>query len=348
MCVIVHQDSAANISKDFARELWKINPDGGGFAYLDDDKTLQMQKHMDFPTFWSNFETARSTHPRRDFMMHMRIATHGSIDITNVHPFQLDAYTIMAHNGIIHEIADELDLDETDDRTDTEVFVREVLSLLPRGWLDNRHIRKMVEEYVGWSRLMFLTNDPMLEHTVYKLGDWDWDMGVHLSNDNHLEVNETQMTGWEAVNMGSSAETSEQWDAWRQYQEGKQARTVYGDNWEPEWELEQLLDALKAERMTMYISHPLILVGDDPLQIECSGCLEEVDVDTAECSCWDMACLACNRYIAYCAMGADCGVEAMVDVDNLTKGDQDELMGMGDNKESQHAKVLAAELAEPW
>ncbi len=137
MCVIVHQPNGAHLNKKLAKELWQTNPDGGGFAFLDDDKNLVVEKFMKFPTFWSKFETMRSTFPARDFMLHMRIATHGSVSINNVHPFQLNEHTVMAHNGILKEVIDDLESDPEDDRTDSEYFIEEVLKDLPRTWLDN-------------------------------------------------------------------------------------------------------------------------------------------------------------------------------------------------------------------
>ena len=339
MCVIVHQPKGSHLTKQLAKELWKENPDGGGFAFLDDDSNLRVEKFMDFPTYWNKFETMRSRFPERDFLMHMRIATHGSVSVANVHPFQVDNYTVMAHNGIIHAVTKDLEMDKTDDRTDSEVFVEEVIRQLPRLWLDNKYLKEMVEEYVGWSRLMFLTDDPQLKHSVYKLGDWEWEEGVHLSNLNHLYVpKEAHATGWESVNMGV-VENSEDWDAWLDYQKNREADAAA--NAKPlDWELDMLIDGLKAERMQMYISHPLILIDDSP-QIECSGCLQQVDIETAECGCWDTACLNCMRFMAYCNMEVGCSVETMVDVDNLDEGMQNALMGYSDSK-------AAKELAAPW
>lgn len=323
MCVIVHQPNGAHLSKNLARELWQTNPDGGGFAFLDNDKNLVVEKFMKFSSFWSKFETMRSTFPARDFMLHMRIATHGSVSINNVHPFQLNEHTMMAHNGILHEVTDDLDADPNDDRTDSEYFIQEVLKDLPRTWLDNKYLRAMMDEWIGWSRLMFITNDPLLEHTVYRIGNWEQEQGLMLSNINHLyQPPEAQARGWEMVNMG--VETTEQWEAWNDYN----TRSFQALTQTPAWELDLLLKGLKEERATMYIKHPLIIAEESIPVIECGGCLESINLESAECGCWDKACTNCMTMLANCGLQPSCNWDSMQLFDNLTEGVQNEILGI--------------------
>jgi glutamine amidotransferase len=165
MCVIIHQPEGTHLEKERAERLWKKNPDGGGFAFVGDDGKISGFKSMDFDPFWKAFETSRSQFPNRDYILHMRIATHGTVDISNVHPFLVDEHTIMAHNGIIHGVGDDPLL------SDTRVFVRDVLPELPETWLDSLYLTDMVEEWIGWSKLAFLTTNPNLKQQVYLLNE---------------------------------------------------------------------------------------------------------------------------------------------------------------------------------
>jgi len=331
MCVIVHQPTGTHIDKETARKLWKTNPDGGGFAFVDDNKNLVVEKSMEFKDFWRRFETARSTNPGRDFLLHMRIATHGSVNINNAHPFQVDEHTVMAHNGILHNVAHEMD--KTDDRTDSQYFVDEVLPALPETWLDNKYLRSMVEEWMGWSKLMFVTTNPKLEKSVYLLGEWKEHEGLNLSNKSGLEpaFKTTKIGGgWTPTAKGTSipatsmkwSESSEDWTAWTQYQQSYLNPNIEDGLDLDTWEFDLLLDALKQERASMAIMHPLVVIDDEKPQIECTGCLVEIDIETAECGCWDKVCGNCWRFMANCLEEPNCMAQGIYDFDALTKDGQ--------------------------
>lgn len=177
MCVIVHSPKGTSIDKDRAERLWTRNPDGGGFAYLKADGTFGIQKTMDFKDFWQRYRGTLNNFPESDFLIHMRIATHGTICIENNHPFVVNPTTVMAHNGIISWMpkGGELDI-----RSDSRMFVDELLPTLPETWLDTPLLRRMVEQAIGTSKLVFHTNNPALSKNVYILnehaGDWIDDM----------------------------------------------------------------------------------------------------------------------------------------------------------------------------
>ena len=65
MCVIIHQPRGTHLDKERAHRLWQRNPDGGGFAFVDNTGTIQIKKAMSFTAFWRKFETARSAYPGR-------------------------------------------------------------------------------------------------------------------------------------------------------------------------------------------------------------------------------------------------------------------------------------------
>lgn len=161
MCIIVHQPRGTYLTKERASRLWKANSDGGGFAFINDNAVIQTGKSMMFPSFWSQFENARSEFPDRDFLIHMRIATHGATDIHNVHPFDVDDHTVMVHNGIFSMVPD-----YKDGRSDTAVFVDEVLRDLPKDWLNNFYLLDMMEDWVGYNKMAFLTTAPDVEENV--------------------------------------------------------------------------------------------------------------------------------------------------------------------------------------
>ena len=161
MCVIIHQPKGSYLTKDRAQRLWKINSDGGGFAFIDDEETIQTERAMEFTPFWTAFERARSAFPQRDFLLHMRIATHGDTSLANCHPFDVDDETVMMHNGILSQVPD-----YKDGRSDTSIFVDEVVAEMPKNWLDNPYLQDMMEEYIGYNKLAFLTTTAGVNENV--------------------------------------------------------------------------------------------------------------------------------------------------------------------------------------
>ena len=221
MCVICIQPADKYLDRDTAKAMWTTNPDGGGFAYINDQGTITVEKHMTFKRFWGAFENARSTHRDKDFLVHMRIATHGEVNLDNVHPFVVDENTVMAHNGIIHGVED----DPTNQMSDTRVFIKDVLPELPPTWLDSKYMGAMVSEWIGWSKLAFLTVNPDLNGRIYVVNEHkgNWDNGMWFSNLNHKRT------------VTKSFGSSRNWESPTGYNGG----TAAGQTWNPttgKWE----------------------------------------------------------------------------------------------------------------
>jgi hypothetical protein len=294
MCVIIHQEKGQHLEKEDAAKLWAHNPDGGGFAFVDDDNEIRVKKYMKWTEFWRNFETSRSLFPNRDFLIHMRIATHGSVHLGNVHPFVVDEHTVMAHNGIIHGVTPFLDKDS--DESDTAYFVENVLPRMPDRWLDDVFLADMVDEYVGWSRLMFLTTDPELEYTVYRFGDWEKHNGIYMSNTNGLVAKKTKTT--------YSSDRSWQWESWTEREDT--TSKVESQPMLPAPRVkDDVLDNLKELRVDEGNFHDLIVIDPNPqfLLIMCDRCSYDVNLDTGECGCLDAICPTHRDFLMVCPKG---------------------------------------------
>ena len=302
MCVIIHQPVGAHLKKEDARILWDTNPDGGGFAYIDNSGQIVGFKSMDFEPFWRKFETTRSQNPQRDYLLHFRIATHGEVCLDNVHPFWVgeDKDTVMAHNGIIHGVPD-----YKDDRSDTRVFIDEVLPELPPDWLDKPYLVDMVEDWIGWSKLMFLTTSEALSENVYILNK---DRGVEyhglwLSNDYGLFRQKkkgftSRSTGTIVRTAGGDwvpyTETSQAWDDYE-----KVANQVAKERLITDEELDAAKELIVHIREASWLTKP-IAYNELDMDWQCFGCDETVDEQTGECACWEKVCLDCEKMAAEC------------------------------------------------
>lgn len=302
MCVIVHQPKKAYLDKERAARLWKINDHGGGYAFINPNNgQINVRKSMEFDRFWRDFESDRSQFRDTDFMIHMRIATHGTINIDNVHPFRVDNHTWMAHNGIIHGV----DEKKGEDLSDTRIFIRDVLPALPEDWLDNRYLFEMVEEWIGWSKLMFLTTNPKLSKNVYILNEKKGEVADGMWFSNGHGVRKPFKTA--ATTKGNSfrpydIETSEGWERLRP------PASLPTTNSKPKKKARVVGPDAEFRALTQYRKNKLSIYS--PLSYrgkakgwECLGCDEPVKVvgeGMGECDCWDTACFGCKDFAAVC------------------------------------------------
>lgn len=325
MCVIVHQPAGAYLSRKTAEEMWSYNPDGGGFAYIDVRNRIQTHKAMEFEEFWKKFEPVRSRNRDSEFLVHFRIATSGEVGLDNTHPFQLDKYTVMAHNGMLNSIVGAIPI--TAAKSDTREFMEQVLPELPELWLDNPILVDMVEDYIGGSKLMFLTTNPKLSQNVYILNR---SRGVDKhsmwwSNKNHEPVAKFV---WSSGSEYKANQPRKGIPALPPAREVKievpekakiiditaaQRAKMSASDYESWWaEIDAIstgyyeLPSHKKEEKELLVGLRKIVdleadIVFDPLEEmwECVLCNQEVD-ESGDCFCWELICVGCGRMAPYC------------------------------------------------
>ena len=173
MCVAIGQrKNAATITEEELRRGWGANPDGGGYAFID-TKTgkILIRKFMSKEPFIKAYLRDHKAHGvNSPFLVHMRIATHGKVMEDTAHPFRIDSEfgeMVFAHNGIIDEVQE-----YTNDTTsDTMAFRDLFLDELPDSWLDSPAMNELVESYIGWSKLVFLTTSEACADQLYIINE---------------------------------------------------------------------------------------------------------------------------------------------------------------------------------
>jgi Glutamine amidotransferases class-II len=161
------------------------NPDGFGFAIaIPAENRIHVETTMNADTSINRFLEMRALYPDTYAIWHARLATHGTTNVDNCHPFRVgnDSRTVLAHNGILPVV-----MEKDDKRSDTRVFAEEVLPDMGGIYaLDNDQLFNVLEEFCAGSKVAVLTVDPSAKHTCYvineKLGKFDED-GVWWSND---------------------------------------------------------------------------------------------------------------------------------------------------------------------
>jgi glutamine amidotransferase len=181
MCIAIYQSPGHRLPKEQLVQSWKSNPDGGGFAYFNESGDIIIEKDMTLDGMLNKYECAVDRYAGTSpFAVHFRIATHGAVDLDNCHPFRVSDDTALIHNGIIPVMFSS----KTDPRSDTRVFADDYLRKLPADWMDDECLFDMVQEYIGYSKLVILTRAG--EHDAYianeSQGQWSDDNKFWYSN----------------------------------------------------------------------------------------------------------------------------------------------------------------------
>jgi hypothetical protein len=119
MCLIIHRPKDCTIRQDWLDNAMEHNPDGWGIMASNGTK-LQIIRSMSN----KGFARALDKFKNREVFIHFRNATHGTIDLSNCHPFTIgnDQFAVM-HNGVIN-----LDTSSDDNYSDTWHYANRFLA----------------------------------------------------------------------------------------------------------------------------------------------------------------------------------------------------------------------------
>jgi len=173
LCIIASVPRNTKLTKAQLSAMWDNNPHGGGIAYIDGDE-VKVFKTLDKSEFINAYFNIAKEFGERDMLVHTRIKTHGDICIDNVHPFQVNENTFMAHNGTIDEATPPSKFSE---KSDTNWFVEHFMSHFDITALDDPHFIDMLGNFIGggpmekhqWygNKLVFLTADKRTKKDSY-------------------------------------------------------------------------------------------------------------------------------------------------------------------------------------
>lgn len=138
MCLLIFKPKGKQVpSKLVLEAAAKCNPDGFGFA----------TPHKHFRTLNPDLfihEVSR-VKPEEPCIIHLRLATHGSIKKSNCHPFKKRGVTF-AHNGI-------LKISPIGDKTDSETaFLLYIMPAVKTYGLYSREVSEIVSRIIGGSK----------------------------------------------------------------------------------------------------------------------------------------------------------------------------------------------------
>jgi glutamine amidotransferase len=185
MCLALFHAKGHRLTEEEFDNAAMANSDGVGFAYYSKKNNIMIEKGTNiFEMKEKYFSIVEKVGERSPFMVHFRLATHGSVSDTNCHPFRINQHDVMIHNGVLPVV-----YGKGEHRTDTQVFADEYLAKLPDCWYDNDYLYDMVEDYCSGSKLVIMTNNPKSKYGIYvinsKQGSYDQENNRWFSNSSH-------------------------------------------------------------------------------------------------------------------------------------------------------------------
>jgi hypothetical protein len=165
MCIAI-VNTYGTIDQATFQACWKNNPDGGGLAYVDNEEVRIFKEMNSVDAMYREYTSIRKYNDL-PMIIHFRIATSGSVDADNCHPFEVFPGLVMAHNGIIDNVKAIAEI------SDTRIFIDQVLARLPENFLHNVGIRRLISEFIERSRLVFLNRFGVYDIINEHMGEWD-------------------------------------------------------------------------------------------------------------------------------------------------------------------------------
>lgn len=115
MCLIIASQSGRFIDADIVARGFRDNPHSWGIM-----KSTGRAVHISKGFTWDEFSAAYAKLDGEPYVIHFRYATHGKVDRSNCHPFEITKKLYMAHNGVIN-----IDLKRRD-KSDTWHYAQEL------------------------------------------------------------------------------------------------------------------------------------------------------------------------------------------------------------------------------
>jgi predicted glutamine amidotransferase len=186
MCIAILCPQGTQITAQQFQNSWDNNYNGAGFMYNDDNNKLHVVKEMeDCDKLYKKYVKLVSKYPNATFVLHFRISNRGVINRENCHPFKVSNELAFVHNGTITSV------DKDDKRSDTNIFNRQILRKLPNAdikFLNNSAVKGVLEEFIGYSKIIFLDNNG--QYALLNENDGYWEEGIWYSNDSHDTVSD--------------------------------------------------------------------------------------------------------------------------------------------------------------
>jgi len=177
MCLIAYSpDGPGDYDMSLLKNAMDHNSDGYGIMYPTSRGRLKTIRSMGL---WDTFERDMLNVPARaPVAVHFRYGTHGAIDESMCHPFQISQNVAMMHNGVLHHFEGDKLLSDTAELC--RDILRPMLEYAP-DILGTSAFERALEIIIGdGNKLLFM--DGGGDATIINERDGTWQGGIWYSN----------------------------------------------------------------------------------------------------------------------------------------------------------------------
>jgi hypothetical protein len=189
MCIaILNTKKAGKLPKSYIKNSWENNDMGAGLLWTEKGK-LNTFKTYEYDEFEKKYYSIRRKKETGNIVLHFRIATSGFDKHINLHPFLVNDDLGFVHNGVLYGLGNKK-------YSDTYEF-NEMLKTFKHDFLSCKMTRMLIEQYIDYSKLIFLAADDKYTIINEKKGHWagnNW-----YSNDSYKQVNSFKYYGNQKV-----------------------------------------------------------------------------------------------------------------------------------------------------
>lgn len=173
MCIAIYKPEGKVIPYETLKRCFTANPDGAGYMFHKNGKLHVFKGYFTMDEFWKAYKRDQ----KKECVIHFRIKTHGLINEENCHPYRVNDDLAFVHNGVISGYSDV-------HKSDTWLFNEDIVQPFVRRWgnleIFEDPIKKLIENRIGYSKLIFMDN---LGNTkIFNEDKGNWDDGVWYSN----------------------------------------------------------------------------------------------------------------------------------------------------------------------
>ncbi len=186
MCVAIHKPADKTLTKDRLRICDINNPDGAGYAAVVEGRLIVEKGFSDFEEFWRAFDQIQHGN---QCLVHFRVASAGSKDMANCHPWLVSDTLAIVHNGTLEDFKVK-DSEESDTSNFNEQVLKELFTLLGPKFYLSPVIHYLLRKTIGDSKMAFLDADGDCSIINQERGVAD--DGVWYSNESFRAVKTTK------------------------------------------------------------------------------------------------------------------------------------------------------------
>lgn len=152
MCIAILNKKHSIITDAALTNCFMNNPDGAGFAFINNNKQLTVIKGIfNLDTFLNTYKYIKEQ-AISDILIHCRIGTAGLKDANNTHPHYINDDIVLIHNGILHNI----DVPKNSKVSDTILFIQKYLKNMTIEQLKDAGYRQLIADAIGTNNKFIL------------------------------------------------------------------------------------------------------------------------------------------------------------------------------------------------